>query len=106
MTDWSADDDESIGDAYRKPDRVHYELRLATHRYSVEATFHNPEIWAESDLSVARQEYEVRRSLEGLWEVRLIGRNNSRFETPEAWKPAPERFVTAWERAWQRRQRA
>ena len=106
VPDWSAGDSEPIGEAYGRPDRVRYELRLATHRYSVQATFCNRDPWAESDESVARQEYEVRRSPEAIWEVRLIGRNLRPLDTPEAWQPAPERFVKAWESAWQRRRSA
>lgn len=97
---WSFSDAESIGEAYRHPDKVDYELDLSTWRYRLKATFYNDDPYAESEIFYAGMEYEVRRSQAGLWEVRLLGRNGFFLDTPEAWEAAPSRFLTAWERAW------
>lgn len=97
---WSFCDAEPISEAYRHPDRVDYELDLSTWRYRLRATFRNDDPYAESEISYAQEEYEVRRSTTGQWEVRLIGRNGSLFDQPEAWEAAPARFLNAWEQAW------
>lgn len=100
---WSFSDAEPIGEAYRHPDQVNYELDLSTWRYRLNATFYNDDPYAESEMSSARMEYEVRRSQAGQWEVRLLGRNGLFLDTPENWEAAPARFVNAWERAWAER---
>jgi len=100
---WSFRDAESIGEAYRHPDRVDYELDLSTWRYRLKATFRDDDPYAESEIFYAKMEYEVLRLASGQWEVRLLGRNDSLFDTPEAWEPAPARFVNAWEQAWSER---
>jgi len=66
---WSFSDAEPIDEAYRHPDRVDYELDLSTWRYRLKATFCNDDPYAESEISYARMEYEVRRSPSGQWEV-------------------------------------
>jgi hypothetical protein len=99
---WSFSDTES--EPYPHPDRVDYELDLSTWRYRVKETFCNNDPYAESEISYARMEYEVRRSPAGQWEVRLLGRNGSFLDTPEAWEAAPSCFVNAWELAWSDRQ--
>ena len=101
---WSFSDAEPISDAYRDPDRVDYELDLSTWRYRLRATFCNDDPYAESEISYAQEEYEVRRSAPGQWEVRLLGRNGSLRDQPEAWEAAPARFLNAWEQAWAERQ--
>lgn len=101
---WSFSDASPIGEAYRHPDRVDYELDLSTWRYRLNATFCNDEPYAESEASCAQMEYEVRRSPAGQWEVRLLGRNGFFQDTPEAWEAAPGRFLNAWEQAWADRQ--
>jgi len=99
---WTFSDDES--EPYPQPHRVDYELDLSTWRYRVKATFCNDDPFAESEISYTRTEYEVRRSATGQWEIRLLVRNGSFFDTPEAWELAPARFVNAWEQAWAERQ--
>jgi len=101
---WSFSDAEPIGEAYSHPDRVDYELDLSTWRYRLRAIFRNDDPFAESEISYARMEYEVRRSATGQWEIRLLGRNDSFFDLPEAWEAAPARFLNAWEQAWAERQ--
>ncbi len=99
---WSFSDAEP--EAYPHPHRVDYELDLSTWRYRVKETFCNNDPYAESEISYARMEYEVRRSPAGQWEVRLLGRNGFFHDTPEAWEAAPGRFLNAWEQAWAERQ--
>jgi len=94
---WSFRDDKP--EPYPQPHRIDYELELSMWRYRVKATFCNNDPYAESEISYTRTEYEVRRSATGQWEIRLLGRNDSLFDTPEAWEPAPARFVNAWEQA-------
>ena len=89
---------------YPHPHRVDYELDLSTWRYRVKETFCNNDPYAESEISYAQMEYEVRRSPAGQWEVRLLGRNGFFYDTPEAWEAAPGRFLNAWEQAWADRQ--
>ena len=62
---WSFSDAEPIGEAYRDPSRVDYELDLSTWRYRLKGTFRNDDPCAESEISYARMEYEVRRSPAG-----------------------------------------
>jgi hypothetical protein len=97
---WSFSDAEPISEAYRPPQRVDYELDLSTWRYRLKGTFCNDDPNAESEISYARMEYEVRRSPAERWEVRLVGRNGLMLDTPEAWEAAPARFLNAWEQAW------
>jgi hypothetical protein len=101
---WSFRDAEPIGEEYRDPYGVDYELDLSTWRYRIKATFHNDDPYAESETFYANMEYEVRRSATGQWEIRLLGRNGSLFDRPEAWEAAPARFLNAWEQAWTERQ--
>ncbi len=101
---WSYRDAEPICEAYRDPSWVDYELDLSTWRYRLKMTFCNDDPYAESEISYAQMEYEVRRSPTGQWEVRLLGRNGRLFDTPEAWEAAPARFLSAWEQAWAERQ--
>jgi hypothetical protein len=61
---WTVSDAEPISEMYRHPDRVDYELDLSTWRYRLRATFCNDDPFAESEISYARMEYEVRRSAE------------------------------------------
>jgi len=100
---WSFSDAEPIGEAYSQPDRVDYEMDLSTWRYRLRAIFRNDDPFAESEISYARMEYEVRRSATGQWEIRLLGRNDSFLDHPEAWEAAPARFLNAWEQAWAER---
>jgi hypothetical protein len=97
---WSFSDTEPISEAYPHPNRVDYELDLSTCRYRLKASFCNDAPYAESEMSCARIEYEVRRSPAGQWEVRLLGRNGLFLDTPETWEAAPARFLNAWEQAW------
>ena len=62
---WSFSDAEPISEAYRHPHRVDYELDLSTWRYRLKGTFCNDDPCAESEISYARMEYEVRRSPAG-----------------------------------------
>jgi hypothetical protein len=101
---WSFSDAEPISEAYRDPDRVDYELDLSMWRYRLRATFRNDDPYAESEISYAWEEYEVRRSASGHWEIRLLGRNGSLLDHSEAWEAAPARFLNAWEQAWAERQ--
>jgi hypothetical protein len=98
---WSFSDAEP--EAYPRPHRVDYELDLSKWRYRVKETFCNNDPYAESEISYVRMEYEVRRSATGQWEIRLLGRNDSFFDHPEAWEAAPARFLNAWEQAWAER---
>ena len=86
---------------------ITHEVDLETLRYDWTAGFINEDPWAESSSSQATRNYQLQR-LETGWRMRLIGRNHSTFDTPEAWEDVPAAFGAAWDRAretWQRRPR-
>jgi hypothetical protein len=82
----------------RTPDCVEHQADFETMRYVWTASFTNRDSWAESDTSRASRHYEIRRDGVG-WSVRLVGRNNSVFEVPHEWEPAPPVLAKAWDDA-------
>lgn len=89
----------------RAPNKVEHELvLLALERrfeYEVLATWYNRDPYAESDESVVREKYDVRRGDDGGWEIRLVARNFGKIDG-SAWEPAPKRLVRFWEAAYRK----
>ena len=85
----------------RCPDFVDHELDLAAMRYRRIETYSNDEISAESEISVATEEFEVRRARYRDWKIRLVARNHTALSSPgKEWRDGPSAFATAWEQAW------
>ena len=83
------------------PDHVEHELDFRESRYRRTEVYLNEDPWAESDTSRATEDFLVRRTGPGAWEIRLVARNGSTLDAPGEWEKGPQQLSDAWERGWQ-----
>ncbi len=91
----------------RRPEFVEHELDLRTMRYRRVENYRNDEIYAESDTSIATEDFEVRRGEHGNWQIKLVARNHEPLSSEEGeWQDVAAAFAPLWEEAWLHRQSA